>query len=109
MQKYRNKKITIDGVTFDSQREAARWQQLCLMEKAGRITDLQRQVKYVLLPAQKDRSGKVIEKQLTYVADFVYKQNGQTVVEDSKGYRTEVYRIKRKLMLWRYDIRVQET
>ncbi len=109
MQKYRNKKITIDGVTFDSQREAARWQQLCLMEKAGRIADLQRQVKYVLLPAQKDRSGKVIEKQLTYVADFVYKQNGQTVVEDSKGYRTEVYRIKRKLMLWRYDIRVQET
>ena len=71
-------------------------------------TDLQRQVKYVLLPSQKDRSGKIIEKQLAYIADFVYRQDGRTVVEDAKGFRTEVYKIKRKLMLWRFDIRIQE-
>ncbi len=106
--KYHSRKVTIDGIRFDSQREASRWQQLKLLQKAGRISELERQVKYVLVPSQRDESGKVIEKQLAYVADFRYKQGGRTVVEDSKGYRTAEYRIKRKLMLYIHGIRIQE-
>ena len=107
-QKYGNSKITIDGIRFDSKREAQRWQELRLMERAGRITDLRRQVKFVLIPSQRGEDGKVIEKQVTYIADFVYLKDGKTVVEDSKGYRTEVYRLKKKMMLYFFHIRIQE-
>ena len=78
------------------------------MERAGRITDLRRQVKFVLIPSQRGEDGKVIEKQVTYIADFVYLKDGKTVVEDSKGYRTEVYRLKKKMMLYFFHIRIQE-
>ena len=105
--KYHNTKTTLNGMKFDSKKEMRRWQELSLMEKAGAITDLQRQVKYVLIPSQRI-NGKVAEKEISYYADFVYKENGRTVVEDVKGYRTDVYKIKRKLMLYTYGIKIRE-
>lgn len=78
------------------------------MEKAGAIRELKFQVPYTLIPAQYE-NGKCVERACVYKADFVYKQNGRLVVEDCKGYRTEVYRIKRKLMLREYGIRIKET
>lgn len=122
MRKYGNKKITVDGVTFDSRKEYLRWCELCLLEKAGQIADLQRQVKYELIPAQYEeyerystKTGKrlkngirCVEKECSYIADFVYRQDGQTVVEDTKGYKTEAYIIKRKLMLHVHGIRIHE-
>lgn len=122
MRKYGNKKITVDGVTFDSRKEYLRWCELHLLQKAGHITDLQRQVKYVLIPAQyeeyerySEKTGKrlkkglrCVEKECAYIADFVYQQDGQSVVEDTKGYKTEAYIIKRKLMLYVHGIKIQE-
>jgi hypothetical protein len=107
--KYHNKKVVRDGETFDSVKEYHRWIELCLMEKAGLISDLQRQVKYVLIPSQKE-GKKTIERECSYKADFVYTDNetGETVVEDVKGMRTEVYKIKRKLMLWVHHIKIVE-
>lgn len=107
MSKYYSRKVTIGGIAFDSQREAYRWRELALLQKAGQITDLQRQVKYELIPAQKT-NGKVVERACTYIADFVYKENGNTVVEDTKGFKTKDYIIKRKLMLWVHGIRIVE-
>lgn len=107
MSKYYSRKVTIGGIAFDSQREAYRWRELALLQKAGQITDLQRQVKYELIPAQKI-NGKVVERACTYIADFVYKENGNTVVEDTKGFKTKDYIIKRKLMLWVHGIRIVE-
>lgn len=107
--KYNNKKITVDGQKFDSKKEANRYKELRLLEKAGEIQDLRTQVKFVLIHAQRDETtGKVIERECYYKADFVYTEDGETVVEDVKGYRTEAYIIKRKLMLWRYGIRIRE-
>ena len=108
--KYGNRKVIYDGMVFDSRKEQIRYAELCLMERAGYIKCLRRQVKYVLIPSQK-RGKKVIERECSYYADFVYTdtRTGDTVVEDCKGYRTEVYRIKKKLMLERYGIEVTET
>lgn len=116
--KYGNKKITRDGQSFDSLKEYRRFCELSLLEKAGAITDLQRQVKFVLIPAQREpdtvgkrggiKRGKVIEKECAYVADFVYKQDGVTVVEDTKGVKTKDYAIKRKLMLYVHGIKIHE-
>ena len=104
MSKYGNiKTTTSDGIKHDSIKEANRWCELNLLQRAGLISDLKRQVKYELIPKQEG------EKALHYVADFVYTENGKTVVEDSKGYRTDVYKIKRKLMLYRYGIKIRET
>lgn len=105
--KYGNRKTTVDGVTYDSAKEARRGAELRLLERAGEITDLHRQVKYELLPAQR-RGGRVVERPVSYVADFVYKENGEEVVEDTKGMRTKEYIIKRKLMLWQYGIQIRE-
>lgn len=110
--KYHNRKIIVDGEIFDSVKESSRYLQLKSLEKIKAISDLQRQVKYTLIPSQKDENGKVIEQKCSYIADFVYRQNGQTVVEDVKGYRKggayAVFAIKRKLMLQKYGIRVKE-
>ena len=108
MRKYGNKKVTIDGLTFDSKREANRYTELKLLVCGGVITNLQTQVKFELIPSQKDDKGKVIERAVNYIADFVYKENGKTVVEDTKGFKTKDYIIKRKLMLFKYDIRIIE-
>lgn len=118
--KYGNRKIEADGEVFDSKKEYRRWKELILLLKAGEISKLQRQVKYVLIPAQREpdirgprggiRPGKLIEREVAYIADFVYTDKaGQTVVEDCKGLRTKEYIIKRKLMLHEYGIRIKET
>ena len=105
--KYGNKKWELDGQTFDSQHEARRYQELRWLLRMGLISDLRRQVPYELLPSQK-RDGKVVERPVKYIADFVYMENGEEVVEDAKGVRTKEYVIKRKLMLWQYGIQIRE-
>ena len=109
--KYGNRKLKApDGQVFDSVKEFHRWGVLRLLERAGKISDLKRQVKYVLIPAQRDESGKLLEREMSYVADFQYIDNGlgMVVVEDVKGYKTEVYRLKKKLLLWVHGIRIKE-
>ena len=112
--KMKNRPTEVDGISFDSRKEAERWQTLKLLEQAGEITDLQRQVKYELIPAQRDGNGKCIERSLSYMADFVYNDHGTLVVEDVKGYRDPSsapyakFVIKRKLMLYTHNIRVRE-
>ena len=124
--KYSNHKVVLDGKTFDSQKEAKRYAELRMMEKAGLIENLQTQVSFLLIPAQREPSsevyvrgkkkgqqkeGKVIENSVCYIADFVYtdRKSRQKVVEDSKGVRTNEYIIKRKLMLHIHGIRIKET
>lgn len=109
MNKYGNARTEIDGITFASRHEANRYIELKYMERAGLISRLELQKVYTLIGPQKDKSGKVIERPVKYIADFVYKdQDGRTVVEDAKGMKTDVYKIKRKLMLSIYGIRIQE-
>lgn len=103
MNKYRNKKVIVDGISFDSKKEAARYKELRMLERAGIILNLQLQVPFELIPKQDG------ERACTYKADFVYEQNGKKVVEDTKGMKTDVYKIKRKLMLYRYGIEIKET
>ena len=105
--KYGNKKVVVDGIQFDSKREARRYLDLKAMEIAGLIQSLRLQVKYELIPAQRI-DGKVVERSCDYVADFVYEQDGETIVEDTKGHRTKDYIIKRKLMLHVYGVRIRE-
>lgn len=113
MNKFGAKKVVIDGEVFDSRKEYYRWCDLRLLERAGKISDLKRQVKYVLIPAQRDESGKLIEREVSYIADFEYIQDGKKVVEDVKGYKRgaayQLFSIKRKLMLWKNGIKVKET
>ena len=121
--KYLNKKVEVDGHIFDSKKESRRYGQLKALEKAGLITDLQLQVPYELIPAQKEpdtigsrggkKPGKTIERAVIYRADFQYRdKDGKLVVEDVKGYRMagayNLFVIKRKLMLWKYNIQVKE-
>lgn len=121
--KYNNKKIEVDGMTFDSKKEANRYKELSLLQKAGEISGLQTQVRYVLIPAQREVSdevytkgenkgkykpGKLLERECTYVADFVYYKDGKVIVEDTKGFRTKEYIIKRKLMLYVHHIQIKE-
>lgn len=109
MSKYKNIKCKVGTEVFDSRREADRYLELCYLQKAGIITELARQVKFVLIPAQRDKtSSRVIEREIAYIADFVYNRDGQTVVEDVKGVRTRDYVIKRKLMLFVHGIRIAE-
>ena len=124
MNKYNAKKTVVDGITFDSLKEARRYQELKLLEKAGIISDIRTQVEYVLIPEQREpytigkrggiTKGKVIERKCSYVADFVYEEDGETVVEDVKGYRDAnsagyaKFVIKRKLMLYLHGIRIRE-
>lgn len=107
MAKYGNRKIVRDGIEFDSIKECQRYCELKLMQRAGLLSDLQTQVSFELIPAQRI-DGKVVERAVNYIADFVYQQNGQKVVEDTKGYKTPEYIIKRKLMLWIHNIRIRE-
>ena len=106
--KYGAKRTTIDGKTFDSTKEANRYTSLLLLQRAGVISDLQTQVKFVLIPTQRDEDGNLLEKECSYKADFVYKRDGQTIVEDTKGFKTPEYIIKRKLMLHIHNIKIQE-
>lgn len=109
MTKYRNRTIHADGMMFDSKREWQRYCELKMLLRGGAISDLQRQVSYELVPNQRI-NGKVAERPVRYVADFVYRdaETGKTVVEDVKGVRTKDYIIKRKLMLWVHGIKITE-
>ena len=119
MAKYYSKKVTRDGMTFDSVKEYKRYCELRLLEKAGAISNLQRQVEFELIPAQREpdrvgvrggiKRGKVIEKAVKYVADFVYTEDGMMIVEDvkSKATQTKEFIIKRKLMLYIHGIKVK--
>lgn len=117
--KYFNRKIHRNGEDFDSQREYKRYCDLLLLQRAGEISDLRRQVKFVLIPSQREpdtigsrggvKKGKIVERECSYVADFVYTENGETVVEDAKGMRTKEYVIKRKLMLYIHGVKIRET
>lgn len=116
--KYGNRRVQYQGEWFDSQRELDRFLELRLLEKAGEITNLRRQVKYVLIPEQREpdtigprggkHKGKMIERERSYVADFVYERDGQTVVEDAKGFKTDVYSLKKAMMLYTHGIRIKE-
>ena len=122
--KYLAKKVIVDGITFDSKKEAERYLFLKQQERKGLISDLQLQVPFVLIPAQYEEvktftkkgkekiSKKLIERKLSYIADFVYFKDGETVVEDVKGFRNStaysIYVIKRKLMLYFHGIRIAE-
>jgi len=109
MSKYGNRKTTIDGITFDSQREANRYCELKLLERAGEITELELQKEFVLIPNQYI-DGKLVERKCSYKADFYYLdiRSGKYVCEDVKGMRTKEYIIKRKLMLYMWQIRIKE-
>ena len=120
MNKYHNRKVrTSDGIVHDSRKEANRWNELKLLEEAGKIHELRRQMEFLLIPAQyeeiatgkrtKRAKKKLVERACSYRADFVYHdENGELVVEDVKGLRTRDYIIKRKLLLWVYGIKITE-
>lgn len=104
MNKYGARKTAADGMLFASAKEARRYRQLKLLQQAGMIRDLQCQVKFNLIPKQ------LGERACDYIADFVYidTATGNRIVEDTKGYRTDAYIIKRKLMLWVHGIHITE-
>lgn len=109
--KFGNRKTVVDGIEFHSKREAKRWQELVLLERAGQIAGLRRQVIFefpiagtLLRYIHNFRQGKAVR----YIADFVYEADGQNVVEDAKGYPTPDYKLKRALMLAVHGIRVTE-
>lgn len=126
--KYHNKKVVVYGISFDSKHEAQRFLILHDMEKHGEISGLKLQEKFLLIPAQHEKSneiykagknkgkpkpGKVIEKEVAYYADFVYTDSGgNLVVEDAKGYKGgaayTIFTIKRKLMLYMHGIKIKE-
>ena len=108
--KYGNRKVSFNGMVFDSQKEFNRYGELMLLQRAGRINDLQRQVPYLLRPTQKDGRGRVICRETKYIADFVYfdRDRNRWVVEDVNGVKTEVYRIQKKLMFLQHGLLVEE-
>lgn len=107
--KFNNQKIKHNGRTYDSVKEFTRHLELTMLQKAGVISDLKEQVTYELIPTQYDDSGALLEKSCKYIADFVYCQDGKTIVEDTKGVKTKDYIIKRKLMLFIHGITIKET
>jgi hypothetical protein len=125
--KYGSRKIERDGQVFDSLLEYRRWRELLLLERAGKIQDLQRQVSFELIPAQYEeiptgeyyvrgeRKGQekikrvCVEQSVVYVADFVYTEDGKQIVEDTKGFETKDFIIKRKLLLWVHGIKLKIT
>ena len=112
--KYGARKTVLDGIKFDSEKECRRWCELKMLEKAGEVTGLERQVPYELIPSQYEvkadgSRGRCIERAASYVADFVYRdKDGKLHVEDAKGMRTKEYVLKRKLMLHVHGIRIEE-
>ena len=104
--KYHNKKVIYDGIKFDSTKEKNRYIGLKQLEKLGVIQNLQRQVKYELQPSFK--LNKKTIRSITYVADFVYIQDGVEVIEDVKGMRTKEYLLKKKLFEYKYQKEIKE-
>ena len=121
--KYNAQKVVYDGITFDSKHECQRYIELKLLEKGKVISDLRLQVEFELIPNQyatEERYGKngkrlkdkqiLLERKVSYFADFCYiiNETGEYVVEDAKGLRLDTYKLKKKLMLYRYGIRIKE-
>lgn len=108
--KFGNKKVTINGITFDSQAEAERYEELLWLEKAGKIAGLKLQVPFVIIPTLVLPDG-TKWRETRYVADFRYYDREQQVwvTEDVKGFETEVYKLKRKLMFKEHGIVIKET
>ena len=106
MNKYYNVKTTIDGITFDSKKEAARYCELKLLEQGKVISDLQLQPKFEIQP-EYIKNGKKV-RPIEYIADFSYKENGRFIVEDVKGKRTKEYLLKKKLVEYKYDFTIKE-
>ena len=100
--KYKNKRTIVDGITFDSKREAARYCQLRLMQKSGLISELQLQQRFPIIVN--------MVKICVYVSDFTYlTKAGQSVTEDVKGVKTAAYRLKKKLMKAVHNVDIKET
>lgn len=109
MAKYHNKKVKINSITFDSKLEAQRYTELKLLEKNGYIKDLVLQPSYELIPTFK-KNNKTYRK-ACYIADFSYYDNelGKTIVEDTKGFKTDVYLLKKKMFEYAYkDLTIKE-
>ena len=111
MSKYLANKTIADNIQFDSKKEMQRYFQLKDMQERGEISSLRLQVPYEIIPKQIKKNGKC-ERKCVYIADFVYEKDGETVVEDVKGYRRStayaVFSLKRKLMLQVFGIEVRE-
>lgn len=99
--KYLSKKTTIDGITFDSKKEGLHYVELKKLEKQGKISNLELQPSFLLQEGFK-RDGKKY-RPITYIADFRYIENGKVIVEDVKGFKTPEYKIKKKLLLYKYE------
>lgn len=108
MNKYRNEPCTVGGEKYRSKRERDKHQELLLMQKAGLISDLRREVPFVLAPPVKFTGDARAKPPLRYIADFTAMRKGQFVVFDAKGVRTEAYRIKRHLVLHIHGVEVEE-
>ena len=117
--KYRNKKVEYDGITFDSMKEKRRYCELQLLQRQGIISDLRLQVPFELLPplyedvtiqlkTKTKTQRKLVQRATTYVADFVYDMDGKTIVEDTKGFRTKEYELKKKMMRSLLGIEIHE-
>ena len=100
--KYGNKKVVVDGYTFDSKKEARRYGELKLMERAGKIKDLELQPKFELIPTIRTEDETL--RKVSYIADFKYidLESGKVIVEDVKGFKTDVYLLKKRLFLQKY-------
>ena len=111
MSKYNSRKTIIDGITFDSKKEAKRYVELKNKQDEGEITDLRLQVPFELVPSFTiEIDGKKRKRRnIRYIADFAYYENGQKVVEDVKGRKTEIYKLKKKLFEYKYNVTIKET
>lgn len=105
--KYHAQKTTIDGIQFDSAREAKRFTKLRALEDAGKIQGLRLQVPFELVPSFECDGVKY--RGMKYIADFVYYRNGKQVVEDTKGVKTAEYKLKKKLMAYVNHINIEES
>lgn len=105
--KYRNKKVELDGIDFDSIHERDRYAELKIMERAGDIKDLKLQPVFELIPAIRE-NGEVVQRAVTYKADFSYTCDGKLVVEDAKGVKTQVYSLKKKILRYYHGIEIKE-
>ena len=118
-QKYKNKRVEFEGLVFDSLKEKRRYCELQILQRQGAISDLRLQVPYELLPAiyedetiqlktKTKTKRKLVQRATTYIADFVYLRDGKEVVEDTKGFRTKEYELKKKMMRSLLGIEIQE-
>ena len=99
--KYNAQKTVVDGITFDSKREAERYGELNMLERAKKIEELMLQPRFELQPAFRTKDGKAV-RCVEYIADFTYTEDGKTIIEDCKGVQTDVFKLKLKLLLFRY-------